>query len=338
MIRETLAPTMEHLCAQHVLVQAWKKTTKYIRDHNWYSDTLALDISAARLPSFIEQLQKELRNNQWINDPLQMIPAPKSQEWTIDDGKWNPKEKKDKKKIKDSLRPLAHVSLRDQVIATAAMLCLADRVESAQGNTTLDCTMAENRSKVISYGNRLYCDEDSMEEGKLYHRWGSSKLYRSYYLDYRSFIRRPESVAIAHKKKNGGRVAIVQTDISKFYDRVRPEFLHEKLERFCMRKGEKSFHRFLIQLLNWQWQKGIDERHAERYAKGAGLNNFNRIALPQGLVAAGFFANVALIDFDNAMLSALNTEISDDLILIDVCRYVDDIRLVIESTEHHGSR
>lgn len=32
------------------------------------------------------------------------------------------------------LRPLAHVSLRDQVVTTAIMLCLADLVETLQGD------------------------------------------------------------------------------------------------------------------------------------------------------------------------------------------------------------
>lgn len=241
MIRETLEPSLDLLSEQHVLVQAWKKTTSYIRDHSWYADTLELDMSAARLPEFIEKLQHELRNGQnWVNDPVRIVPAPKSHSWKIsNDGSWQPVN--GNKDAAKNLRPLAHVSLRDQVIATAAMMCLADRVETEQGDTCLDYVDPEKRKTIISYGNRLFCDRDN---GKLRHRWGSTKSYRKYFQDYRTFVRRPEAVAIAHQKANRGRVAIIQTDISKFYDRIRPSILHQKLLRFCDGKKGGPFMPF----------------------------------------------------------------------------------------------
>ena len=48
-----LEANLNQLMEEYVLVQAFKKTTSYIRYHNWYSDTLALDKAAADLPSFI---------------------------------------------------------------------------------------------------------------------------------------------------------------------------------------------------------------------------------------------------------------------------------------------
>ena len=56
------------------------------------------------------------------------------------------------------------------------------------------------------------------------------------------------------------------------------------------------------------------------------------MALPQGLVASGFFANIALHDFELGLRDAFGQAIDADgrLILRDACYYVDDIRLVLE--------
>ena len=59
------------------------------------------------------------------------------------------------------------------------------------------------------------------------------------------------------------------------------------------------------------------------------MTDFTRVGLPQGLVAAGFFANVVLQDFDQALKSCFGTEISEGVRLEDACRYVDDFRIVL---------
>src|SRR3546814_7294142 len=99
---------------------------------------------------------------------------------------WNPERPGPTK-----IRPLAHVSLSDQVAATALMLCLSERAETAQGDPRGSFESPEVRRAVMSYGNRLFCDRAD-EGGALVHRWGSSKLYRAYFEDYRSFLQRPE--------------------------------------------------------------------------------------------------------------------------------------------------
>ena len=48
MVPEQFEPSLELLREEYVLVQAWKKTASYIRSHNWFSDTLALDRAAVR--------------------------------------------------------------------------------------------------------------------------------------------------------------------------------------------------------------------------------------------------------------------------------------------------
>ena len=132
MVPEQLEPRVELLREEYVLVQAWKKTASYIRYHNWFSDTLALDRAAVNLPAFIGELRERVQSSEsWQNDPLRIVPAPKSQRWRVREGAWEPVEKRANSA---RLRPLAHVSLADQVVATALMLCLADRVETLQGD------------------------------------------------------------------------------------------------------------------------------------------------------------------------------------------------------------
>src|SRR5579862_6181885 len=122
MIYDLLQPHIELLTQEYVLVQAWKKTADYIRDHNWFADSLELDRVAVNLPSFLADLADQLRTgDEWKSDPLRIVPAPKSQPWHVDvsTGRWGPV---DERKTATKLRPLAHVSLRDQVAATAVML------------------------------------------------------------------------------------------------------------------------------------------------------------------------------------------------------------------------
>ena len=299
-----LEPQLEELCQEYVLAQAWKKTASYIRYHNWYSDTLELDITTVNLPRFLAELAELLKTpEQWQNDPLRLVPAPKSQRWHIDTvsgGRWVPV-KSGKDAVK--LRPLAHVSLMDQVAATAIMLCIADRVETIQGDPRSDIKDFAVRERVISYGNRLFCDFD---DGRLRHRWGSGKLYRAYFQDYQQFLDRPEVVAAnaAETVSDGARVAIVFSDLRQFYDRVRPNFLYSKIEALRKPEDDPRFFDFAQKLFSWTWHPN-DRREVVGYASAAGLKDFSKVALPQGLVSAGFFANVALLDFDISLLGSI---------------------------------
>jgi hypothetical protein len=325
MTRDVLEPRIELLGEEYLLVQAWKKTASYIRSHNWYSDTLELDRAAVNLPGFLSELSRQLRApDQWSNNPLRIVPAPKSQQWQVRPGTniWEPVERGIRA---TKLRPLAHVSLKDQVAATAVMLCLADRVETLQGDPRAPIANATARKQVVSYGNRLLCDAIS---GELRHRWGSGQLYRAYFQDYRVFLSRPETVADAVGTDDGSRVVIVQSDLRQFYDRVRPELLSRKIDALARPSDDPEFFTFARRLLNWAWDKK-DSMEVAGYATQAGLSDFSKVALPQGLVAAGFFANVALLDFDEGVRTALGQEIEHGVRLVDVCRYVDDLRIVL---------
>ena len=164
-------------------------------------------------------------------------------------------------------------------------------METAQGDPRGDFSSVDVRRSVMSYGNRLFCD--SVEgDGRLVHRWGSSKLYRAYFLDYRSFLRRPETVAAARDGKTNA--LIVQTDLKQFYDRVAPEVLHTKIRKLQTPDDDKGFFRLAGDVLAWSWAER-DQAKFDRYKKRADIPEFDGVALPQGLVAAGFFANVVLL-------------------------------------------
>ena len=323
MVPEQLEPRLELLREEYVLVQAWKKTASYIRYHNWFSDTLALDHAAVNLPTFIGELRERLQTSEnWQNDPLRIVPAPKSQSWRVRGDAWEPVEKR---AVSARLRPLAHASLADQVVATALMLCLADRVETTQGDPRFEVRDQETRRRVASYGNRLFCDAI---DGELRHRWGSAKLYRAFHQDYRTFLSRPQIAAESLPAVEGQRVYVVHADLRQFYDRVRPKLLAEAIDGVRRDSDDPAFFSLAESLLDWSWDPR-DEKDVGIYAGQVRLQDFTRVALPQGLVASGFFANVVLLPFDEAMRKAIGTELLSGIVMADACRYVDDLRILI---------
>lgn len=319
---------MDLLQQEYVLVQAFKKTVSYIRSHNSFADILELDLATVNFPPFLKQLQQDIRkSSRWKSQKVRLVPAPKSGPWWINkDGKWEPRRDEKGDPTNAKLRPLAHVPLRDQVVSTALMICLADRIETLQGDPRLDVRKAANRKRVISYGNRLFCDTVKVDGKKqLRHRWGASKLYRSYYADYRTFISRPEIVAAGIGERSGTKVVIVQSDLSKFYDRVRPTLLFTKLKQH-LEKDELPFQTFSKKVMNWKW----DERDLASAQGMTDVEDFTSLALPQGLVSAGFFANIVLLDFDDELRDAFDKSIATGITLRDAARYVDDLRFVVE--------
>ena len=122
---------------------------------------------------------------------------------------------------------------------------------------------------------------------------------------------------------------IVQSDLSQFFDRVTPDLLRDKLGRQAGPE-EKQFFALASKIFDWKWLAGDAASGAQMYAKAASIRDFSRIALPQGLVAAGFFSNVVLLDFDVRVRDQLRTEIRPGIVLHDICRYVDDFRVVLK--------
>jgi len=325
-MKQVLTPSLEDLRLECVLMQAWKKTASYLRTHSWYADTLGIDYQSLRIPAFLAEIQQAIGSYEdWKPEPLNLIPAPKSQRWYIDDsGNWVPQGKESCEK---KLRPLAHVALRDQVVSTAIMLCLADRVETRMNDPRLSINSEENRRRVLAYGHRLVCDDTKGRQ--LRHRWGSSKLYRQYFQDYQTFLRRPR-VVIGKQDSDleDFEIAIVQSDLSKFYDRVVPTLLREKIEKLWRSDDDPQFFDLAGRVFDWRW---ADTKRALRHARDQELEGFMNVALPQGLVASGFFANVVMHDLETRLREAFGTDIDDSLgiKLLDAAYYVDDFRFVV---------
>ena len=330
-----LSPTLEVLQEEYLLVEAWKKTVAHLRAHNWFTDTLEIDRASVELPRFLRSVADRLSDpGGFETRPLRFVPAPKSSRWTFteneDGAYWRP----DVEPLGQGprVRPLAHVDLGDQVAATALMLCLADRVETMQGDPTGSPAEAAHRTRVLSYGNRLLCDV-SGDGLRLRHRWGSGALYRGYFEDYRKFVARPSAAAEA-VSGDGERIVIVQSDLRNFYDRVRPALLARKI-RALRRAGEHpEFFDLAAEVLSWCWDSR-DEASANAYAQREDIPSFTDVALPQGLASAGFFANVVLLGFDRRLRASLSTEIFTGAYLEDVSRYVDDLRIVLRLSAPH---
>lgn len=317
-----IGPELSYLEKDYVLVQAWKKSQQYIRLHNWYADTLELDISTINIRSLLKAWSK-IDLHQFKPDKIKLVPAPKANTVKYESNKWQVSESR--------LRYLAHVSIRDQTYATACMMCLANIVETRQGSTSQISLKGRPLVSVNSYGNRLFCD---WKDNNATFRWANSGTYSKYYQDYQAFISRVEN----QEKRliNEGKHWIeIRMDIKQFYDNVTPEVLHQKTEDLLSDDAihSREFLNFFKKLTNWEWDDASYELLQGLNKEG---NNYkNRIALPQGLVASGFFANIVLLGFDEE-IRCLKIE-NDKWELYDYCRYVDDMRFLLATHSKDSS-
>lgn len=330
MRKTPLSLNYDQLSQEYLLVAAWKKAHDFIRNHNWYADVLDLDLTNASINRFIRDLAAEIRCTESLSpSPLRIVLAPKSQEWSLKDDKWNPCNKDNSK-----LRPLAHLQIRDQVIATCLMILLANAVETRQGDPQMEYVIA-NREGMVSYGHRLFCDKGDNE---LKFRWGNSTVYRKYYQDYQKFLQRPEQIVRDRFEVDNSSWAIITADLSQFYDRVNPSLLQEKLKPLLKESNDPRLEKLYQDFFNWSWHPE-DSKFATEYAKRSQpeIEDFSKVALPQGLVAGGFFANIVLLDFDEAIVESFDDSISQPWSILDYCRYVDDMRFVIKLSSSMNS-
>ncbi len=341
-------PTLDCLMHEAILVQAWKKTHDYIRSHNWYSDVLELDISTATLPEMIQEWQEDFTShgpNSLKPKPMRAVPAPKGCSWEFGpeangNPEWRPQlPQKDKPY---HLRPLAHLDIKAQSLASALMLCLADVVEDAQGNPTPLKGDGEIYYRTVSYGNRLFCDWGNDNNGPANFRWGNANCYRKYFLDYQTFLERPKEICrqIQNKGEEDNKLAVVSLDLTGFYDYVDIGQLLERLKQLCEDKGitqDHSFWEAAEAVMSWEWHSSDQNSFTTEQVFRNGLPK----GLPQGLVASGFFSNVVMNEFDGALTNNAPHLIHDLLAkssapkikVLDYCRYVDDMRLVVSHSK-----
>lgn len=186
----SLELTEEYLTDPLLMALAWKKAHSYIRTTNWYADNFELDKSSLLLSEKCVQWAREIRDVAPLT-PLKLVPTPKSCEWTFEKPKgnnkscliWQPKSTDEL-----SLRPLAHISIQEQTYFTLLLMCLANQVETKQGNPATEYEQVHEKG-VVNYGNRLYCIYD--DDGQAEHNFGATTIYSKYFTDYRQFLERP---------------------------------------------------------------------------------------------------------------------------------------------------
>lgn len=377
---QTLPPKGDRLANVVVLSQAWKKSQAFIRRHNWYADVLELDASAVNLELRLRAWAGLVKKGTYKTDCLRLVPAPKNARWefqevapsvedlldeTVYDGdhphfnEWRPKTLVEPADHLGNgsgaagelkLRPLAHISIRDQTLATAVMACLAEAVESAQGNPAgVDNDGGPSR-KVVSYGNRLQCawTRSSAGHDEAWYSWGNGKTYRQYFQDYRTFLARPRRVCaeLAPRTSSRRELFVVSLDIKSFFDNIDRVALIKELKHLerehADRRGhpealtsDSDFWNAAKRILKWKWS---DAERGKADLIGGPDSTEVPLGLPQGLVAAGFLANAYLVRFDRAMQERVEEgkRVDDldgelDIRIRDYCRYVDDMSLVVEA-------
>ncbi|CAI1841949.1 reverse transcriptase domain-containing protein [Serratia ficaria] len=348
-----LLPTKDFLTDEVILLSAWKKSHQHIRGINSYVDCLDLDKSAIELDSRIKKIARKLKARKINLCNLELIPSPKSYAWDFSENipdaptslenlsyYWSPK-KSDGSSDNNvqPMRPLAHVTIDDQTIFTALMILLANKVESLQGDPSTPFKDVHEKM-IINYGNRLHC-KYLKSEAK--YSWGNSDTYSKFFKDYQQFLARPIHFGREAKKikTNDEEIYEIHLDFSKFYDSIDRVLLNKKIseliENITGREPDLCIKRVLKSFVDWEWTKNSHElykdvcknEHIESLAKNKGI--------PQGLVAGGFLANIYMLNLDKSISNLIGEYLDKDneVFLVDACRYVDDLRLIIKANKKY---
>lgn len=344
---EKLALTGDYLTDPLLMALAWKKSHHYVRTTNWYADNFELDLSALSLAAMTKSWCLQVKARRFRFKNLELIPAPKQYKWGFLESQpdsaspgeclyWYPVDPA--KQL--PLRPLAHIPIRDQSIMTLLMMCLANDVETMQGDPSTDFELVHDKG-VVNYGNRLYCQYD--EDGKAEHSYGATTIYSKFFIDNRRFLERSYHFAEQARNELSDEqdVFMVELDLSKFFDLVDRKILCKKLKDLALGQYvDSSEYKLTDKLLSafekWDWSEqakiGFEELCKSELVPEAPKG------IPQGLVAGGFLSNIYLLGFDEALKRLIGQQINDDcsidITLIDYCRYVDDMRLVVTSPKH----
>lgn len=346
-----LKPADQYIADNVVLAQAWKKSQQYIRSTNWYANTFELDRSTLSLAKNLDLWVEELEGLDYELTPLRLVPAPKSTSWVFVDTplfppaniefldwefaeenlsginqSWVPKDE-----VVIPLRPLAHVPIKEQTYFTALMMCLANTVETIQGDTSSDFESVHEK-KVVNYGNRLYCQ---YKDGEAQFPWGNSTIYSKYFTDYQRFLERPSYFGKQAIDYKSGRENVyeIHLDLSRFYDCIDRRRLTEEIVSLIDGYTHKRFpiiDKLLDEFEDWKWEddsislyNNVCQKDSEDIPLG----------VPQGLVSGGFLSNIYLLNFDAEMAEVIGQVIDEKYRVVDFCRYVDDMRLIIVSEE-----
>jgi len=145
---DKLHPQAKALQDEAVLAQAWKKTPTFIRRHNWYADVSELDESGVFLPENLAKWSNDIASGDYETSAAWLVPALKNGLWCFrseSEGDWQPRLAEGERA--PVLRPLAHIGVREQTVAAAVMLCLADCIEPNQSGTSPPAAKAVGKGR-----------------------------------------------------------------------------------------------------------------------------------------------------------------------------------------------
>jgi|GEM_PF-579121 len=347
----------DYLTDPTLMALAWKKAHNYVRTTNWYADNFELDKSSINLAKHCAQWVQEIVSEDLKFSDLELVPAPKSSEWEFAK---EPRfyKKEDSEETRDTkysptwkpcnfnelkLRPLAHIGIKEQSIMTLVMMCLSNDVETAQGDPSTDYKDVHKKG-VVNYGNRLYC---KYIDDKAVHSFGATTVFSKFFTDYRTFLNRPYHFASQEKSEisSDEEVYLVELDLTQFFDLINRELLIKKIlaivegQNFDKSINKQTYvHKILDSFKNWLWSENAKKNYS--ICKSDIVPTPSN-GLPQGLVASGFLANIYLQEFDKALKESFGKSFTEEHIepntkikIIDYCRYVDDMRLVVVGPKH----
>lgn len=295
-----------------------------MRNDNWYTDFLELDCVTLDLENFIKKWSTE--NNFNFDKKMSFINVPKNDLWSIGETGSSKENHKDFWSVKENetfkLRKISKVSIESQVYAMSLLMNLAEIVENRQKKIHVDSLKSLN-NRVFSYGNRLDCHwEFNGDRYISFFKTGSKYIYEKYYKNYQLFLKRPNDICeyYYHGLDLSKKLVIISLDLTDFYDSIDLKILYRNLSEITKSYlGSNYFEEVWKKILYWKDEKNIE---------------FN--GLPQGLAASGFFANAFLLNFDEKIGEQIqfpkskNNPIDVNFVIRDYCRYVDDIRFVVE--------
>jgi Leucine-rich repeat (LRR) protein len=284
------------------LALAAKKAARFVLKHNWFADPLEVVTFQQTFDKSLQELSQKLQKENFDAGLIRPVIVPKRiKERPV---------RKSTRRIHE-VRNLAHLEFGTQVISTAILMACADEWENKFGN------LSDNKNIKGIFGNRLDCHQN--KKGQNF-SIGTYSLYKFWGEDYSNFVRVTSdrfNSALLNLKDQDKRLYLLSTDISSFYPSIDLKKLSEIVSATDSLNSKeksqvKSFFNGLI--------------HAMLKANLAGL--------PQGMVASGFFANIYLNKFDTDVVASITESISIKQRkpkLVYYSRYVDDIRLIIET-------
>lgn len=187
-----------------------------------------------------------------------------------------------------------------------------------------------------AYGCRLRKPKNSANSKVVSENNGVSDLpshFRKYIFDYKRW----QKTALLKAQKsleNGNSIAILTTDIQKFYHRIDPSFLLE--EGFLSLLGDNPLSRMERELTEilisayFAWSDHVtasNDKWVEKY-KTTG-NGREHVGIPIALSASKVIANLYLIQFDR--------DVENNVEPIFYGRYVDDIVLILSNNGNINS-